>query len=83
MPSSELAGCSDLETLDPLRSMDPAVILSTHLPPALVRVPEFLDMLAAAPKADSFVGPDQRALEEMLASFEPGTAAGRRPLGES
>jgi hypothetical protein len=40
-------------------------------------------MLAAAPKADSFVGPDQRALEEMLASFEPGTAAGRRPLGES
>jgi hypothetical protein len=40
-------------------------------------------MLAAAPKADPFVGPDQRALEEMLASFEPGTAAGRRPLGES
>jgi hypothetical protein len=55
--------------------MDPEVILSTHLPPAIGRTPEFLDMLADAPQADPFVGPDQRALEEMLASFEPVVAA--------
>jgi hypothetical protein len=51
--------------------MDPTVILSTHLPPAAGQTTEFLDMLAMAPGSDPFVGPDQRALEEMLASFEP------------
>jgi Uncharacterized flavoproteins len=61
-----------LATLQPLRAVDPDVILSTHLPPAMGRGPEFLDMLAAAPGADAFVGPDQQALEEMLAGFEPG-----------
>jgi hypothetical protein len=30
---------------------------------------------SAASHADPFVGPDQHALEEMLASFEPATAA--------
>ena len=60
-----------LETVEPLRAMDPAVILSTHLPPAAGQTSEFLDMLAVAPASDPFVGPDQRALEEMLASFEP------------
>jgi len=65
-----------LATIEPLRRMDPAVILSTHLPPAVGRAPEFLDMLAAAPHAEPFVGPDQHALEEMLAGFEPATAAG-------
>jgi glyoxylase-like metal-dependent hydrolase (beta-lactamase superfamily II) len=64
-----------LGTVDPIRAMDPTVILSTHLPPAAGQTAEFLDMLAAAPGADPFVGPDQRALEEMLAGFEPvGTA---------
>jgi hypothetical protein len=67
---------SYLRTFEPIRAMDPAVILSTHLPPATGRVSEFLEMLAAAPHADPFIGPDQQALEEMLASFEPVTAAG-------
>ena len=58
-------------TVEPLRAMDPTVILSTHLPPAAGQTTEFLDMLAMAPGSDPFVGPDQRALEEMLASFEP------------
>lgn len=62
-------------TIEPLRAMDPTVILSSHLPPARGRVPEFLDMLTAAPAAVPFVGPDQRALEEMLAAFEPGAPA--------
>ncbi len=63
-----------LRTTQPLRSMDPEVILSTHLPPAIGQIAEFLDMLAAAPDSDPFVGPDQRALEGLLASFEPAAA---------
>ena len=63
-------------TIEPLRAMDPAIILSTHLPPAVSRLPEFLDTLSAAPPADPFVGPDQQALEAMLAGFEPATATG-------
>jgi hypothetical protein len=59
------------ETFQPLRTMDPYAILSTHLPPAVERTDEFLDTIAAAPRADPFVGPDQAALEELLASFQP------------
>jgi hypothetical protein len=58
--TTEAAGY--LRTIQPVRDMDPAVILSTHL-------------LASAPHADPFIGPDQQALEKMLASFEPVTAA--------
>ncbi|HEX3199099.1 MAG TPA: MBL fold metallo-hydrolase [Propionibacteriaceae bacterium] len=65
-----------LATMEPLRVMDPAIILSTHLPPAVGRLPEFLDMLSAAPQADPFVGPDQQALAAMLAEFEPASAPG-------
>lgn len=64
-----------LSTIQPLQAMDPAVILSTHLPPATGQTQELLDMLAAAPHADPFVGPGQRALEELLASFEPASAS--------
>lgn len=60
-----------LATIEPLRAMNPDLILSGHLPPAVGRGPEFFDMLALAPQADAYVGPDQRALEAMLASFEP------------
>jgi Metallo-beta-lactamase superfamily len=60
-----------LATLSTLRELDPQRILSTHLPPAAGRTGDFLDMLATAPQADPFVGPDQAALEAMLASFEP------------
>ncbi|PBC49902.1 MBL fold metallo-hydrolase [Rhodococcus sp. ACS1] len=58
-------------TVSTLRDLDPRRILSTHLPPAEGRTAEYLDMLAAAPQADPFVGPDQFALEQMLAGFEP------------
>jgi len=59
-----------LKTVEPLRRMDPDVILSSHLPPVLGGVSECIDMLADAPMTDPYVGPDQRFLEEMLASFE-------------
>lgn len=63
-----------LDTLTTLRSFDPPLLLGTHLPPAMDRTSEFLDMLAAAPDADPFIGPDQAALEHLLASFEPPAA---------
>jgi hypothetical protein len=50
-------------------------VLSTHLPPAIDIGPRLATMLAAAPDAPPFVGPDQAALAAMLASFEPAGAA--------
>jgi glyoxylase-like metal-dependent hydrolase (beta-lactamase superfamily II) len=61
-------------TIAPVRAMDPAVILSSHLPPAVGNLSALLDMLTIAPDADPFVGRDQHALEELLASFEPDMA---------
>lgn len=61
-------------TVEPVRAMDPDVVLSTHLPPVSGRNAELFDMLGTAPGADPFVGPDQHALEEMLATFEPAAA---------
>ncbi|MFD6389304.1 MBL fold metallo-hydrolase [Nocardia sp. NPDC060259] len=64
-----------LATVSEFRAMDPQRILSTHLPPAEGRTPEYVEMLATAPSTDPFVGPDQAALEQMLASFEPPTSS--------
>jgi glyoxylase-like metal-dependent hydrolase (beta-lactamase superfamily II) len=58
-------------TIAPLRALGSELILSTHLPPAAGHTDELLDMLAQAPGADPFVGPDQHALEQLLASLEP------------
>lgn len=58
-------------SLEPLRALDPSVVLSTHLPPARGAMPALLDMLANAPDADPFVGLDQAALDQLLAGFEP------------
>jgi len=63
-----------LETVRSLRAVNPDVILSTHLPPAAGLGDQLFDMLAAAPTSNPFIGPDQQALEAMLASFEPGPA---------
>jgi flavorubredoxin len=58
-------------SLEALRRMAPSAVLSTHLPPATGGVDQLLETLRLAPGADPFVGPDQRALEEMLAGFAP------------
>jgi Metallo-beta-lactamase superfamily len=62
------------KTVDAMHTIDPEVILSTHLPPAIGLGTQLFDMLSRAPSADPFVGPDQQALEAMLASFEPAVA---------
>ena len=58
-------------SLEPLRAMAPSALFSTHLPPALGNPGEFLDTLRLAPDSGLFTGPDQQALEEMLAGFAP------------
>ena len=57
-------------SMQPLREASPEVILSTHLPPAPGLTNELLETIAAAPAATEFVGPDQEALEQLLATFE-------------
>lgn len=54
-----------------IAAMAPSAVFSTHLPPAVGDVDELLATLRLAPDANPFVGPDQRALEEMLAGFAP------------
>lgn len=50
-----------------IRSMEPSMILSSHLPAANGDMTDrLLASLAAAPSAQPFVGPDQIALEQML-----------------
>jgi flavorubredoxin len=53
-------------SLDRVRQMDPELILSSHLPPAHRMTEQLLSVLAAAPTATPFVGPDQAALHKML-----------------
>lgn len=53
--------------LDDIRGMQPAMVLSSHLPPAPGHIADrMLATLATAPDAQPFVGPDQQALEAML-----------------
>jgi flavorubredoxin len=55
--------------LDRIRALEPTMVLSSHLPPAQGTSAErLLGALAAVPDAPAFVGPDQAALEQMLAS---------------
>ena len=50
---------------------DLPLVLSTHLPPARHRGDQLLTMLAEASDLRPFIGPDQAALEAMLAGFAP------------
>jgi Metallo-beta-lactamase superfamily len=58
-------------TIDPIRALDPSAVLSTHLPPALGLNDSLFAMADEAPDCPAFIGPDQQALEQLLASFEP------------
>jgi len=60
-----------LPSVGPLYEFAPETVLSTHLPPATGLLPQLLDTITSAPGLDPFVGPDQQALEAMLAGFEP------------
>jgi glyoxylase-like metal-dependent hydrolase (beta-lactamase superfamily II) len=58
-------------SIEPLEALDPSTIFSTHLPAARGLNHTFIEMLTVAPDSQPFVGPDQTALEAMLATFEP------------
>ncbi len=54
--------------LDGIASLAPTMVLSSHLPAASGAMTErLLSSLSAAPDASPFVGPDQAALEQMMA----------------
>jgi flavorubredoxin len=56
--------------LDRVRRLQPTMVLSSHLPAAQGSSMErLLGALAAVPDASAFVGPDQAALEQMLAGM--------------
>ena len=58
--------------VDTIRAMDPALILSSHLPAADRATTERLfASLEAVPSATPFVGPDQAALEQLLGQLAP------------
>ncbi len=61
--------------LNGVRELDPTMVLSSHLPAASGAMLErLLGSLEAAPSAQPFVGPDQAALEQMLAQMTEGGA---------
>jgi flavorubredoxin len=56
--------------LDRVRSLEPTMVLSSHLPAAQgSSLDRLLGALESAPDASPFVGPDQAALEQMLAEM--------------
>lgn len=56
------------QILDDIRRLDAKTVLSTHLPPAHGMTGQLLDYLSEAPRADRFVGPDQAALQRLMAA---------------
>lgn len=60
-------------TVDAMRRLAPTSVLSSHLPPILdaESIARAFDVAMSAPGTAPFVGPDQQALEAMLATFEP------------
>ena len=58
--------------LDDVRRLDPAIVLSSHLPPARGMLTQMLSTLAQVPSADPLVMPNQAALEAMMAQMKQG-----------
>jgi glyoxylase-like metal-dependent hydrolase (beta-lactamase superfamily II) len=58
-------------TVDPVRAMGASAVFSTHLPPAPQPDDRLYETVELAPQTSPFVGPDQAALEALLATFEP------------
>ncbi len=56
------------ESLQAVADLQPKTVLSSHLPPAVGMTDTLLRNLALAPDAPPFIGPDQAALERMLAA---------------
>jgi hypothetical protein len=58
--------------LHQLRAIQPSMVYSSHLPPAPGSMLNlFIESLAQVPDAPRFEGPDQAALQTMLAAVAP------------
>jgi glyoxylase-like metal-dependent hydrolase (beta-lactamase superfamily II) len=64
-----------MQTVRAMQDFDAEWIFSTHLPPARGLGTQLFQVLADAPSAAPFVGPDQQALMGMLQGMEPAGAA--------
>ena len=63
-----------IHELDAVAKLEPSLVLSSHLPAAPgAMIGQFLASLATVPDAGPFVGPDQVALEAMLAQMTAGS----------
>jgi glyoxylase-like metal-dependent hydrolase (beta-lactamase superfamily II) len=60
--------------LDSVRKLDPQIVLSTHLPAIHGELEGHLETMRTLPGSPMFVGPNQAALEAMLAEMEPAQA---------
>ncbi len=60
-----------LDGLEAIGRLRPAAIFSSHAPPAHGMTDTLLRNLADAPAAPPFIGPDQAALERMMAAARP------------
>jgi len=58
-------------TVEPVRAMAASAVFSTHLPPAPQPDDRLFETVLLAPQTPAFVGPDQAALDGLLATFEP------------
>lgn len=69
--------------VEQLRALRPSGVLSSHLPPLVSddAIDHAFEAIASAPDAPPWVGPDQQALERLLASFEPATSDPVRQTG--
>lgn len=62
--------------LEGIRQIEPTMVLSSHLPAAPgTMLDDLLASLEAVPTARPFVGPDQAALEQLLAQMTAGVPA--------
>ncbi len=61
--------------LKQIEQLDPVMVLSSHLPPARAMLPQLLENLSRVPDSPAFVGPNQAALEAMLAQLTQGAPA--------
>jgi flavorubredoxin len=59
--------------LDRIRQIAPKAIFSAHLPPAIGRTEQFLELFATIPPSPPAVAPDQTALEQILAQMSGGS----------
>ena len=65
------------KALESIRQLQPTTILSSHLPAAHGRTDSLLKAMSGIPSIEPFVGPDQAALEAMLAQMEDGSSPSR------